>query len=421
MVHPRLPLGTPGQIWTRQQANGKWAALVSYRDTFGRKHRLQASGPTRPQAVNALRIKVQNFEPNNSLEISPVWTIRQLAEYWLEEVELSDRAEGTKVLYRWNAENLIVPMLGELTIRELSVGRTDRFLKEQLKISVSRARQAKKTLSLMMGLAVRHDAIPSNPVASTSRISKPRNLVEVFSIEHLTLFRRAARQICTAEEGKPGPRSDGQLIEILEVFIGTGARIGEILALRKVDIDLDSEKPQATIRGTVIAPHGKGVIRQDFPKTASSVRTVALPSFTTAALNRRLQAMKDKPDEQTIFHSRSGRPLTTSNVRRWFRQMHTLCEEMAGQKLPPLKPHTFRKTVADLVNDSPLGGLEIAAQQLGNGPETTKAYYLPDKPNIAPPVTAEILEALAPKADEESSQPALQIMSDKSEPQQDED
>ena len=88
--------------------------------------------------------------------------------------------------------------------------------------------------------------------------------------------------------GTSGPNPDGQLGQIVEVMLGTSARIGEVLAIRRRDLDLTSTPATLRICGTVISERGVGTYRQEHPKTDRSNRVIALPSFTAAALRRRM-------------------------------------------------------------------------------------------------------------------------------------
>ena len=40
-----------------------------------------------------------------------------------------------------------------------------------------------------------------------------------------------------------GPRSDGQVRDIIEVMLGTATRIGEALALQQCDVDMGADPP----------------------------------------------------------------------------------------------------------------------------------------------------------------------------------
>ena len=91
--------------------------------------------------------------------------------------------------------------------------------------------------------------------------------------------------------GFSGPNPDGQLGQIVEVMLGTLARIGEVLAIRRRDLDLTTTPATLRICGTVISERGVGTYRQEHPKTDRSNRVIALPSFTAEALRRRLAIM----------------------------------------------------------------------------------------------------------------------------------
>jgi integrase len=142
--------------------------------------------------------------------------------------------------------------------------------------------------------------------------------------------------------------------------------------------------------GTIISPKGKPTQRQDHPKTSKSVRTVAVPSFTAEAIRQRLAVLADEDGEHLLFASRNHTPLTTANVRR---RLRTILE---GIGLTGVTPHSFRRTVATVIDRA--AGSELAAEMLGHTSSAiTKAYYIQPDENVNP-VTAQILESLAPKA-----------------------
>lgn len=96
-------------------------------------------------------------------------------------------------------------------------------------------------------------------------------------------------------------------------------------------------------------------------------------------------AAADNPHD-AIFASRKGTWLSTSNVRRQWRQAR------AAADLAWVTPHTFRKTVATLIDRE--ADAKHAAAQLGHtNEEITNTYYIA-KPAIAPDVS-DILEQLS--------------------------
>ena len=101
--------------------------------------------------------------------------------------------------------------------------------------------------------------------------------------------------------GVSGPNPDGQLRQIVEVMLGTSVRIGEVLAIRRRDLDLTTTPATLRICGTVISERGKGTYRQEHPTTDRSNRVMALPTFTAEALRRRMAVMRDHSLDALVF------------------------------------------------------------------------------------------------------------------------
>lgn len=88
-------------------------------------------------------------------------------------------------------------------------------------------------------------------------------------------------------------------------MLGTSDRIGEALALRKRDVN-DSVSPmQVTVAGTLVVVKGKGVYRQDHPKTSTSRRVLQVPEFTAKVLRRRLDLLHDEDEDHLLFYTRN--------------------------------------------------------------------------------------------------------------------
>lgn len=70
----------------------------------------------------------------------------------------------------------------------------------------------------------------------TARMHKPPSQTMALTLEQVDAVRDAARGWRRAP-GTPGPPPDGQLEQIIGAMLGTSARIGEVLAIRKCDVD----------------------------------------------------------------------------------------------------------------------------------------------------------------------------------------
>lgn len=385
MARPPLPVGTWGKIRTEKLGPNRFCARVRYRDYDGKTRDIEATDTTGPAAVTALKLKLRDRTTPNDDEITRDTHVSQLAKLWVDEITEEQRlAPQTIDRYKTSLRTAIVPRLGNLRIREASVGRLDRFLRAIAKDHPSSAKGAKVVLGQMFALAVRHNAIPTNPVRETGRLRKPRRTVTALTTENLETVRSIIRTWQQPIPGKPGPRHTGDLADIVDLMLATGARIGEILALRWDDIDLTATRPTLTIRSTLVHIKGLGIVQQEWTKSDAGYRRIVLPRFAVAMLMARdINATDNTPD--AIFASRRGTWLSPNNVRRQWRQAR------AATDLNWVTPHTFRKTVATLIDKE--ADTKSAAAQLGHGSEDITTTYYIAKPAIAPDVS-DILEQL---------------------------
>ncbi|MEU8182027.1 site-specific integrase [Micromonospora sp. NPDC049047] len=397
MARPPLPIGTLGTIRTEKLGSNRYCARARYRDHDGKTRDVEATDTTAPAAIRALKVKVRDrVAPNDDDEITRETHVSTLAALWLEEIAAEERVSLQSISrYEISVRVSIVPALGELRIREASAGRLDKFLRRIAEDRPSAAKTAKVVLGQMFALAVRRGALTTNPIRDTGQLRKPRKRVVALDREQLDDVRSAIRKWQQPTPGKSGPRPTSDLADIVDLMLATGARIGEILAVRWEDADLAAEHPTLTICGTIIYIKGKGFFRQEWTKSDAGYRSVVLPRFAVGMLlERKLTAAADPND--AIFPSRRGTWLSPPNVRRQWRAAR------ADTGLEWVTPHTFRKTVATLIDKE--ANTDSAAAQLGHGSkETTKKHYIV-KPALAPDSSA-ILEQLGGRPEPGDSEP----------------
>ena len=82
-------------------------------------------------------------------------------------------------------------LLGMSVGGKIGVARCDYFLKQLAKQSYNRARQARVVLRLALGLAVRHEILPRNPMDHVSRLRRPTRSPDVFTWDEITGIRAA--------------------------------------------------------------------------------------------------------------------------------------------------------------------------------------------------------------------------------------
>ena len=398
MGRPRTAIGTFGEFTYVTAPNGRIKARVRFRDDDGQLRLVQATGDTRKSAERALKEKVTRRDrfSAGSRDLSADSTFGRLVEVWLADLDLTDKlAPSTRALYERNMRQLVMPAFELHTLREINVRKVDQFIKKLASTkSYSTAKQARTVLSLAFGLAVRYDALKENPVRGIARMHKPPSQTMALTLEQVDAIRDAARDWRRAP-GTPGPPPDGQLEQIIEVMLGTSARIGEVLAIRKCDVDVTVSPATVRICGTIVSPAGKPTYRQPHPKSQKSTRVVSVPSFAAEVIRQRLVVVGPEAPDHLLFFTRNGTPLTTNNIRRRLRAV------LSDAGIAGVTPHAFRRTVATVLDRA--SGPDLAAELLGHtSSKITKEHYIqPDE--AVDPVTAEILESLAPRRSDEQS------------------
>ncbi|MEJ7831491.1 MAG: tyrosine-type recombinase/integrase [Nocardioides sp.] len=375
-------------------ADGRVEVRTRFRDLDGKSRLVSARGRSRSAAEIALKRRLAErnvYQPvDTSLTLDS--TFGELVDYWLADLDLEARiAPSTRRFYEDAIRREVLPAFEHLTLREIGVARCDALLKRLGQLSYARSKRAKTVLRLAFGLAVRHEVMPRNPIDGVSRLHKPKRSPTALTAVEVNAI-RAVIKAWEHQRGSSGPNPDGQLGQVVEVMLGTSARIGEVLGTRRCDLDLTTTPATLRICGTVISQKGVGTFRQPHPKTDRSNRIVALPTFAAEALRRRLAVMGDRSYDALVFASREGTPLTTANVRR---QLRTVLER-AG--IVGVTPHLFRRTVATVINEA--ASVDLAAQLLGHtDPKVTIEHYIRRNEHVNP-LTAELLDQAFARGDD---------------------
>ena len=370
MARPKLEIGTFGEVSAAQRPSGRWQAETRFRDLDGVTRPVRANGATSAQAKAALRGKLKDRQKRNggTGELTPESTVTDLFELWVQQLRAEHAqavARGAKPTkssdsidqYARCAEKVVIPALREVTLRELRPQRVDRFLRGLS----SNSRMAKTILSQACDLAVQYEALDINPTLRAfvppraevdRRTLTPETAIQFRQLVHAWIHGGARR----------GPSRGYDRLRIVDVLLGTGIRIGEVLALAWDDIhDLETDHATAYIGWHL----DKSSKRVEGRKSGGEPYTLSLHPLAVAAL-REQRALQIPFD--LVFPTRNGTPQGESNVRRHLR-------EARGEEMDWVVPKTMRKTVATAVYEA--AGLEAAQLQLGHAtPETTRRHYV---------------------------------------------
>jgi len=384
MARPRLEIGALGEISARlKETNGKkfWVAESAMRLDGGVKKRLSARGSTKAAALAALHKKAEKLRNDDTPLKSTAPTVRDALKYYLDTLAVVDPndpdirdanavRQQTFRQYVNDATNLNVVM-GDLELQQLTVPLVQKRLESLMDRATgegaTRARQAKGTLNRALAEAVRMGELATNPVLSVKLPRKGVRVVEALDQGDLKIL----REILEARfaEKKPGPKPSRRVLHAIELMLSTGCRIGEVLAIRWRDVDIETKT--VVISGTVI--DRTGVFRQGYTKTDRFHSLMSLTDRAVHALKEAKAGIKTPitPDSP-VFPTRSGRFSAPSTVRGSLRRIL----ESSTVKLPGnVTPHAFRRAVATALADTV--GVEAAAAQLRHkSSRTTQQHYI---------------------------------------------
>lgn len=136
----------------------------------------------------------------------------------------------------------------------------------------------------MLDTAVADGALANNPVRGSLSISRRATPHPLLSASDVANVQAAVHGWLSKQ--RPGPRSSGDIADIIQVMLATGAHIGEVLALRWRDIDLDAKTLE--ISATIKTESGKVTYRKEISRT----RTVDLTEYAKHLLSRRRRMMR---------------------------------------------------------------------------------------------------------------------------------
>lgn len=387
MPRQRLAPGEHGKI-TNTRRGQMYCATTYLRLHSGTLREREASSrksaeDARRELKRRIQAELAAGQPNGV--INGRTTLSELFEAWIPAKIAEDRiGERTATLYRdtWRLHG--DRQLGALRIAELSTSRADSYLKA---LPPSAGIYIRVILGGMFSLAVRFDVIAANPIRETRTARVDRKPARALTGLEFEQVRRAVEVFC-GHKG-PGPRRGKMLPAFVELLASTGARPGEVLAIRWDDVDLLGDPPTVTVNGTVVDAGrvtGKALHRQDHRKGGAPPHTVSLPTFGVQVLT---DLYSVTGPSGPVLANRDGGLVALTNIRSALREALATHEGLRW-----VTPHSFRRSVATVVRDGL--GVEAAQQQLSHAQlATTEGHYV--QRVTAGPDTRAVLERWASK------------------------
>lgn len=353
---PPLRIGQHGKITRKHLGGGVWLARCRFRDPDGVTRIVERRGPADENdahgklAEDALIEALVARRAAGDSEITLDTRIVTLVDKHIDRLEEDGRAIRTIDTYRY-CSKLLAKVIAGVRVGEATPARIDAAIRSMRRAHGDvLAVQSKTILKGGLHLAVMANVIGSNPVRDVSPMrskSRPKGASALTADELRGLLAKLrASEACQ--------RND--MVDPISLFVATGLRISELLGLRWADFDELAET--LTVTGKVIRASGKGLLRIDETKTAAGRRTLPLPSFAVTVLSAR----RGRPylgEQAMIFPSTAGTWRDPDNFRARWREVR----EQLG--VPDATSHSFRKTVATLIDDAGLSA-RIGADHLGH-------------------------------------------------------
>lgn len=354
---PPLRIGQHGKIVRKPLGGGVWLARCRFRDSDGVTRIVERRSPVGENdqygklaedlLVTALLVR---RAPAAAGEISLDTRIADLVDLHLVRLAEDDRSPATMTTYR-SADRKLKKFIGALRVGEATPARIDAAIRSMRTAhGANMARHGRTLLRGALQLAVMASVLGSNPVRDISPIvpkAPPKGAVALTADQLRELLTRiSTNEYCLGAD----------LVDPITIFIATGLRRSELLALRWADYD--AAAGTLSVTGKIVRIPGEGLKRLDSGKTASSRRTVPLPEFAINALTDR-RSRDFWGGQKMMFPSTAGTWRDPDNLNKQWRKVR---EDLG---VPNVTSHSFRKTVADLIDD---GGLSarVGADQLGH-------------------------------------------------------
>ena len=311
---------------------------------------------------------------------------------WLRDYAVHNVAAATLVRYTAIVERHLVPAIGSVKLIALRPAHIQAAYSGALSeggrvdgrsggLSPRTVLQHHRVLREALKHAELWQLIPRNPADAVTPPRFPKKEIAALSVEE-------TRRLLEQAEGTAW-------YAIIYLAVASGARLGELLALRWSDVDLD--RGAMKIARSVQRISGKGFIYSR-PKTSGSSRAVALSPETVRVLREhrreqvelRLALGPDYEDGDLIFPWGNGRPLERGAVR-------TALQKIARNAgLAPPRFHDLRHTAATLMLASGVHP-KIVAERLGHATIAvtldTYSHVLPDMQRDAAKLLDAILRA----------------------------
>lgn len=338
-----------GEGHFRKRKDGRWEGRIMLE---GKRHYVY--GATRSECVEKVQELKAQHSRGRDLNKKTI-TVAEFLDQWFEEVGKVTLRERTFHLYEEIKTKYLIPKLGKYKLYELNAQHVQRFINDLTKTTYTNGKTTKK-------LAPRTVRNIRNVLRRALNTALQWRLVDHNAAQAVVVPKVEQKRVETLEKTqvvKLFKRLRGHPREALYMTaIVLGLRQGELLGLRKEDVNL--EKRELRIDGQIQLIDGKCVRMS--PKTEASRRTVVIPDILVPLLEK---ALSEQPECTLLFPSEAGTPILPRNLVRQFKNLLT----DAG--LPStIRFHDLRHTAATFALSNGLD-VKTTMEMLGHSQAST--------------------------------------------------
>lgn len=347
-----------GEGSINKYGNGWRSTITLGRDDTGKLIRKQFYGKTKMEALNKMN-EYKNKYDTGALPSDEKITLQQWFKIWIYEYRINDLRPSTLERYNGIYKNYIKNSnVGMMKLKDLRTANIQAYYNTLVKDknkTPDTIKTINKVLKSVFGQAVKEGYISIN-YCNNIILPKiaPKEEIEIFTVEEQQQFITSL--------------SNHRNRALFILVLGTGLRIGEVVALKWTDINFETEelKVKRTFKRVAKLNNDEGnktEIIEQLPKTKYSERTIPILSSIIKELKahkRRQNEEKIKAGEayinnDLIFPNELGEPTDTRNLSRSYERILNR-SDIAYKKFHALR-HTYATRLFE--NDVPLKTVQI--------------------------------------------------------------
>lgn len=370
MLTPLRRVAGKWQTVTEPRRAQLWAARVYFRGYDGQRREVLARDVRRADAEAAVLRRVEEqLRGTGDLDLRADMRLTEAGDWYLAQIARADSGLSKRTIEDYTATWRRYVLTEGSPIRGLTLGqandpqRLTGFLRRVADLhGTGASKMTRSALSGLFNLAVENGVLST---VALRQVRTVRSELEASSVrDHARAFTREERDAVVAYADsltpdpamRPNPRTFRKACaaaDLTAFLAGTGVRIDEARSVLWHNLDLET-----------------GRVRIDGTKSTTSARTLDLPKWLWVRLERRAEAGADG----YLFAA----PAKLEPTAKWDQSnsAKAMRSILDGAGFDWAIPHTFRRTVATLLDEA---GVPIAriADQLGHSdPSLTARVYL---------------------------------------------